>query len=76
VYFGFGVSFGAGVGKWRSEMVASTNRILFAIVVLLFALVLKLVSTGGDLLIFAIALFGLGFGWYGVMKEPRSNASQ
>jgi ABC-type nickel/cobalt efflux system permease component RcnA len=38
---------------------------LFAIVVLLFALVLKLVWNGADLLVAIVALVGLVFGFYG-----------
>ena len=52
-------------------MAQSTNRILFGIAILLFALVLKLVSSGVDLLVFAVALTGLGVGWYGIRTEPR-----
>lgn len=47
-------------------MSTSTNRILFAIVILLFALVLKLITSGVDLIVLLIALAGLGVGWYGL----------
>jgi hypothetical protein len=56
----------------RAPLNASTNRLLFAIVVLLFAFVLKLVTSSIDLIVFIIALAGLGIGFYGInMNEPR-----
>ena len=53
-------------------MQASTNRLLFAIAILLFAVVFKLVSNGMDMFVLIIALVGLGVGWYGILLEPRS----
>ena len=52
-------------------MAESTNRILFAIVILLFALVLKQVSTGMDIVVLLIGLAGLGAGWYDLSAEPH-----
>jgi len=52
-------------------MPASTNRILFAIVILLFAVVFKLVSSGMDMAVFVIALAGLIVGWWGIMSDRR-----
>lgn len=60
-------------------MTESTNRILFAIVIMLFAMVLELMSTDLGFLVVIIALVGLGFGVYGLfgkaiaeaMAEPR-----
>ncbi len=52
-------------------MTASTHRILFAVVIMPFAIVFKLVSSGMDLAVLAIGLVGLGVGWYGVSAEPR-----
>ncbi len=52
-------------------MAACTNRILFAIIILLFAVVFKLVSNGMDIVAFIMALVGLGVGWYGISAEPR-----
>lgn len=46
--------------------------LLFAIVIMLFAIVLKLVSSGMDVFVFIVALVGLGVGWYGVSSEPRA----
>ena len=51
-------------------MAASTNYVLFAVVIMLFALVLKLVSNL-DLFVLIIALLGLGVGLYGVTREPH-----
>ena len=53
-------------------MQAATNRLLFAIVVLLFAVVLKLVSNGIDLLVFIVALAGLAIGWFAVIAPPET----
>jgi hypothetical protein len=50
---------------------AITHRLLFAVVILLFAIVFKLVSRGQDALVLIIALVGLGVGWYGMSAEPR-----
>ena len=59
-------------GRSRAQtMTASTHRILFAVVIMLFAIVFKLVSSGMDLAVLAIGLVGLGVGWYGVSAEPR-----
>lgn len=52
-------------------MTTCTNRILFAIIILLFAVVFKLVSSGMDIVVLIIALVGLGVGWYGISAEPR-----
>lgn len=52
-------------------MAESTNRILFAIVILLFALVLKLISNGIDIVVFVIALVGLLIGWWGVVPPAQ-----
>jgi hypothetical protein len=49
----------------------STNRILFGILIVLFGLVLKLVSSGVDLLVFFVALAGLGVGATGMLPERR-----
>lgn len=49
----------------------STNRILFAIVIMLFALVDKEVSSGMDGVGLLIGLVGLGIGVYGVSTESR-----
>ena len=50
-------------------MAESTNCILFAIVIMLFAMVLALISTGLGFLIGIIALVGLGFGLYGLFGK-------
>jgi Flp pilus assembly protein TadB len=62
-----------GLGSRKAIRVSSsTNHLLFAIVVLLFALVLKLVSSGIDIVVFVIAFAGLAFSWYAVIrKEPH-----
>ena len=44
-------------------MAAFTNRLLFAVVILLFAIVFKLVSTGMDVVVLVLGLGGLGVGW-------------
>lgn len=54
-----------------STMTASTNRLLFAIVILLFAGVFKLISSGLDIVVLVIALVGLGVGWYGISSKPH-----
>ena len=54
-----------------STAAASTNSILFAIVILLFAVVLKLVSSGMDVVVFFVALVGLGIGCYGISSAPH-----
>jgi len=59
-----------GSGR-ENTMAASTNRILFAIVIMLFAVVVKLVSSGLDIVVLIIALAGLGVGWYGISTEPH-----
>ena len=53
-------------------MQAATNRLLFAIVVLLFAVVLKLVSNGIDLIVFLVAAVGLAIGWFAVSASPAA----
>jgi hypothetical protein len=55
-------------------MAESTNCILFAIVIMLFAMVFALVSTGWGFLIMIIALVGLGFGLYGVFGKAIAEA--
>ncbi len=50
-------------------MAESTNCILFAIVIMLFAMVLALISAGLGFLIMVIALVGLGFGLYGLFGK-------
>ncbi len=51
----------------------SMNRLLFAIVIMLFAIVFKLafVSSGTDFVVLVIGLAGLGVGWYGISAGPR-----
>lgn len=65
----------AAIGIWGHSrtrtMAACTNRILFAIVILLFAVVVKVVSSSMDWLVFIIATAGLGVGWYGISAEPH-----
>ena len=59
-------------GRTRAQtMAASTNRLLFAVVLLLFAIVFKLVSTGMDVVVLLIGLAGVGVGWYGISTEPH-----
>ena len=59
---------------WSCErtypVAASTNYVLFAIVIMLFAIVFKLVSNL-NLFVLIIALVGLGVGLYGVTREPH-----
>ena len=55
-------------------MAESTNRILFAIVIMLFAIVFALISTGLGFLIVLIALVGLGFGLYGLFGKAIAEA--
>ena len=52
----------------------ATHRLLFSIVVLLFAIVFKLVSNGLDALVFLIALVGLGTGWF-ALSAPQADTS-
>jgi hypothetical protein len=60
-------------GQNRTQtMASSTNRLLFAVVIMLFALLFKLVSTGLDVVVLAIGLVGVGVGWYGISIEPRA----
>jgi hypothetical protein len=60
-------------GRTRTQtMASSTNRLLFAVVILLFALVFKLVSTGMDVVVLVIGLVGVGVGWYGISIEPQT----
>lgn len=54
-----------------STMAACTNRLLFAIAILQFAVVIKLVSSGLDIFVLLTAVMGLGVGWYGISAEPR-----
>lgn len=54
-----------------STMAEATNRLLFALVILLFALVVKLVLSGLDVLVLLIAVGGLGVGWYGLSAAPH-----
>jgi len=62
----------AAWGRSKTQtMAASTNRLLFAVVIMLFAIVFKLVSAGMNLAVLAIGLVGLGVGWYGVNAEPH-----
>ena len=49
----------------------STNRILFAIVVLLFALVLRFVTNSLDLFVILIALAGLVIGINGIVNDAN-----
>ena len=50
-------------------MTESTNCILFAIVIMLFAIVFALVSTGWGVM---IGLVGLGFGAYGLFGKAMA----
>jgi uncharacterized membrane protein YjjP (DUF1212 family) len=52
-------------------MAASTNRVLFSIAILLFALIFKLISSGLDIIVLAIAFAGLVVGWWGVTLPER-----
>jgi hypothetical protein len=62
----------AAWGRNRTQTVAnSTNRLLFAVVIMLFAFLFKLISTGTDLIVLAIGLVGVGVGWYGINIEPQ-----
>ncbi len=62
----------AARGRRRTLTTAeSTNRLLFAIVIMLFAVVFKLVSSGMDVVVLVIGLAGLGVGWYGISAGPR-----
>jgi hypothetical protein len=64
-----------GIGKAPS-VETGRIRLLFAIVLLLFAIVFKLVSTGIDWMALLIAGVGLVVGWSGVRAEqPRAEAS-
>lgn len=56
-------------------MAESTNCILFAIVIMLFAISLALVSSGLGLIVVLVALVGLGFGVYGLFGKAMA-ASQ
>ena len=59
-------------GQNRTQtMASSTNRLLFAVVVMLFALLFKLISTGMDVVVLFIGLVGVGVGWYGINIEPQ-----
>ena len=61
----------AAWGRTRTQtMASSTNRLLFAVVIILFALLFKLVSTGMDVVVLVIGLVGVGVGWYGISIEP------
>ncbi|HKW21296.1 MAG TPA: hypothetical protein VJO13_07975 [Ktedonobacterales bacterium] len=55
-------------------MAESTNRILFAIVIMLFAIVFALISTGWGFVVMVIALVGLGFGLYGLFGKAIAEA--
>ena len=55
-------------------MAESTNRILFAIVIMLFAIVFALISTGWGFVVMVIALVGLGFGLYGLFGKALAEA--
>jgi hypothetical protein len=62
----------AALGRNRPKTMASaTNRLLFAVVIMLFALLFKLISTGMDVAVLAIGLVGVGVGWYGINIEPQ-----
>jgi len=62
-------------GRTRTQtMAASTNRLLFAVVIMLFSIVFKLVSSSMDVVVLVIGLAGLGAGWYGISAEPRGNS--
>jgi hypothetical protein len=50
-------------------MAESTNCILFALVIMLFAIILALVSSGLNFIVVCIALVGLGFGVYGLFGK-------
>ncbi|HZC04045.1 MAG TPA: hypothetical protein VE338_00235 [Ktedonobacterales bacterium] len=63
-----------GIGKAPSVDVGR-NRLLFAIVILLFAILFKLVSSGIDWMAFIIAVVGLVVGWSGVRAEQPSAES-
>lgn len=65
------VARGRGGSRSPISSTASRNRLLFAVVILLFAAVFKLVSSGLDVLVLLIALFGLGFGWSALFAEDR-----
>lgn len=65
----------AAIAAWgratRLTLAASTNRLLFAIVILLFSIVFKRVSTGMDVVVLILGLVGLGMGWYGISAESH-----
>jgi len=70
LYLGCGVTLCVWSCDRTHSVAASTNYVLFAVVIMLFALVLKLVSNL-DLFVLIIALLGLGVGLYGVTREPH-----
>ena len=55
-------------------MTESTNCILFAIVIMLFAIVFALASTGSGYFVVIIGLVGLGFGIYGLFGKAIAEA--
>lgn len=69
VVFGF-VAIAAWGRSWTQTMATSTNRLLFAVVIMFFALVFKLVSTDLDVVVRIIGVVGVGVGWYGISIEP------
>jgi hypothetical protein len=56
-------------------MTKSTNILLFAIVVMLFAIVFHFVSTGIDWLTFIIAIIGVAIGLIGLFWDDRQAQS-
>lgn len=62
------VSIALAARKRQGEVTATatTNRLLFAILLMLFAIVLKLVSNGMDGFVLAIGLLALAVGWFGL----------
>lgn len=64
----------AAWGRNRTRtMATSTNRLLFALVIMLFALLFKLVLTGKDVVALIIGIMGVAVGWYGLSVEPHQS---
>jgi hypothetical protein len=55
-------------------MTESTNCILFAIVIMLFAIAFALASTGLGVLVVLIGLVGLGFGFYDLFGKAMAES--